>query len=215
MIVDISFQAELPPPYAFAAVIKCKIGNEVFLDFQQEYLGRGNLNESEILAEGFSLNDDLKWQGIIGKNWKSVLSDFNSCNYTSEPNRDNYIHITIDGSEKGFPDDTNQAALTVQELIQAVFENSERALPLHIEIGYEGKIVPLEWAFAERLFKMGNDSRDWNWGRILLSQIYSVDYDSIDSHKKPIGTLAVHFGDNHWFNIENKAIAEAISVIND
>lgn len=215
MIIDISFQAQLPPPYAFAAVIKCKIEDEVFVDFQQEYIGRDGLEETEILAEGFSMNDDYQWKGTISSNWRSILEEFESQTYSEEPDKDNYIHVSINNEEKGFPKDVNQSAFLIQELIQAVLERSERVLPLSIEIVKDQKNHILEWKFGDRVVEVDERSINWNKGRELLSTIYSIDYDSIKPSKKPAGVISIHFGDGRWYSITNKVLIEQLSVMLD
>lgn len=213
MIIDISFQTQLPPPYAFAAVIKCRIEEEVFIDFQQEYIGRDGLEETEILAEGFSMNDDFQWKGTIGKNWRTVLLDLEQLAFSTDPMEGPYIHISIDGTEKGFPKASEKTEFLIQELIQAVLEASERTLPLVIEITRNSSIYLLEWKFDRRELLINGNQFDWYEGSSLLSQIYAIDYESIKPSKKPSNESSIHFGDGSWYSITNKGLIESLSVM--
>lgn len=211
MNIVISYQTQhLPPPYAFATVLQFDLGDQCRATVQQEYLERDQLDEQEILAEGFSENDDFQWDGTIGNAWMKVLSTLPSYTYVSEPHEDHYIHVAIDGQPMGYPKDIQSASILVQELIQAVFEASGKEAPLDIQIHQKDSISSLEWRFADSIFLVDEKPKYWEAGRALMESIYSIDYEDIKSSKNPKGEMAIQFGDGMWYPIGSKKVIEKI-----
>jgi hypothetical protein len=62
----------IPPPYANQVEIDSKPnGENVHVKFRQTYLQRDEMEEEDILDEGFSLDDDIEWEGELNEAWKA------------------------------------------------------------------------------------------------------------------------------------------------
>lgn len=206
MIINISYQTQtLPPPYAFALVISAEVSHEVTVNFQMEYLDREELSEEEILAEGFTLDDDLQWKGKLGNNWKDPLSKLKDIRYQKDPFDDSYVHVQIDSVERGFPSDWMKAERLTQELIQAVFEGAERELPLRILISDEKSIsIDLEWLFKERIVRVNGKSHStWGESQKVLEAVYTTDFQNIKPYKNVV-PQSVNLGEKEWYPLSQE-----------
>ncbi|GAB4234389.1 MAG: hypothetical protein Tsb0034_07980 [Ekhidna sp.] len=207
MNILISYQTQsIPPPYAYAATLSIALDNskKVELDFQMEYLGREELNMEEIIAEGFSSDDDFSWKGTLGNNWHSTLTALPHWDLGNDPLEEHYIHISIDDEKEGFPVSGEDALLLVQELMQAGFEAAGKEAPLTISLADEkGNVDSLLWEFAKRTVSINKQSfNQWTAFQRVMSSIYSFDFQNMKfSSKKK--ALSINPGDG-WYELGSK-----------
>ena len=128
-------QQQLPAPFAYAAVMRLEIEEdadsmEVAIDLS--YLNRESVSESELIAEGFTNNDDLTWKGTISLRWKPDLIELSQSNFSNDPDSDTYIHVSLNSESLGFPTDVERANFLFQELLQAILEESKIEAPLSV-----------------------------------------------------------------------------------
>lgn len=214
MTIEFSYQTQhLPAPYAYAAFLQLKEHSDrLDARLSVSYLDRDALTEDEIIAEGFSPNDDMEWEGTIGRNWKVIFTMIQQYHFIQEPAEQDYLHVSIDGVEKGFPKETKSAVYLFQELLQAVYEKADLAPPLEI-IWFDGSEQRLHWTFADRIFQL-NDTvqKDWKKGQSILAAIYEVEYDTLKSSNKPMNN-GLSFDSQNWFLIPSKAVLSAVNEV--
>ncbi|MGR3809105.1 hypothetical protein [Jiulongibacter sp. NS-SX5] len=215
--MHIQFQTNelTPPPYAHAIEIKVQQENNgINIDFEITYLGREELEEEEILQEGFSTNDDIQWSGELNQEWLKTFEQFaNSVEFkekTSLNQEEFYWNIKTDHQE-GYPVDEEAALQFVQELQQAVLENTETEAPLNLTILRKDRNtserIVFEASFAKRQFsKTTNDSKEdlpWDTLSQVLKDIFSGEFRPEQAKQKsPKKTgLHINLGDDLWYEL--------------
>lgn len=205
MKIELSYQTqELPPPYAFAASFEIALDldrENVEIAFQLVYLDREDLSEEELSDQGFTGDDDFSWQGYLGKKWIPILSSLKSLEYLTEPREDSYLHVVIDGVEKGFPAVAQEEV--IQELIQGVFESAKRETPLKIQIADKHlNLTALTWEFGPRRFLIGQQEHNWEKSRSLMQLCYSLEFDEDSVFDKPVPD-SINFQETlEWLKID-------------
>ncbi len=202
MKIQISYQTQdLPPPFAFAALFDVSIQNEALdVNFSLHYLERDQISGSEILAEGYTLEDDFEWKGRLGRNWIDPVKNLVSTRFLSEPKESFYIHIIAD-EKKGFPDLSDD--VVIQELMQAVLEASKREAPLSFLLCQEFDQEMMQFEFANRSVLIDNRRYDWESAYKLMVLLYSIDLDEASASKSPLKN-SVSIEENRWISIDNK-----------
>lgn len=211
MKITLSYQPQqLIPPHSYAAVMSIDTSlNEHNVEFSLEYLGRDGVSDDELVAEGFTRNDDFSWSGELSA-WNNDIESFKRISYQSEPNNNTYIHANVDGNDMGFPVDIENAEMVFQELMQAILEMMQIEAPLYVECCIEDQKQQLTWNFAKRSIQLNQKNHsNWEAGRDLLKIIYSIDYESIKPTKKSTKN-GVSFGDGYWFPIGNKSVLKLL-----
>lgn len=214
MKVTLSYQPqELPPPFAYAAVMKIVIGQNMNdIQFDLSYLDRESVSEDELRAEGFTDNDDFSWKGEIGTNWNDEIRIFKQSEYNENPDPHTYLHVEIDAIPLGFPEDIKQMEILFQELFQAVLEKAQIEAPLLISCSIDHDKYDLEWNFVERTLYCNGRSinNGWEEGRLLLKQIFSFDFEAFQVKSK-IGKNSINPGDGQWYDLSNSKLLEQIN----
>ncbi|WPP50619.1 hypothetical protein [Catalinimonas niigatensis] len=197
--LEVRFQTLLaPPPYSHEYLLQLDFSlEEPLAYFQINYTDRDQLTEEEILEEGFSPEDDFEWKGALPKVWKAATLDFLNKTKTliekPKPNSQHLLELLIDytNSEqtKGIPDNAEDWEYFVQEIIQAIYEISEKELPLEISYVEQGKsnkqIIHIHVRFSQRSLqvvqeKVGKKKEHnllWEQLMPLLQAVYLPDYD--------------------------------------
>lgn len=221
--VSIKYETtDYPPPYSYHYQLDCELQEEnlkVSLDLQ--YTDRDLIDEDEIYAEGFSLNDDYFWKGILPEVWLRAFQDFlGSVSLAQKSDTESlFVKIQYDNDQKkeGFPEDIRKWEYFLQELIQAVYETDRKELPLKIRFlkhktSGDDTLYDFNVFFARRdiLLKELNNKREykisWEEGKNLLKQIYMLDFLE-GSDKKPADEG--HFidpGDGYWYKLGKDAV---------
>ena len=212
MNFEIAYQTQdLPPPFAYAFVIKGSTDSnyhfQVSLEFA--YIGRDELSDEELRAEGFSRNDDFSWQGEVASGWAVALEGtLLPSSFQEEPDPLTYIHLSINGRRMGFPSKIDEANLLVQEFLQAILETSNREHPLSLRLCWEkNDIITYRWSFANRTFSSNQRKLEWQQGRALLELIYSLDLEAATSTKKP-APHTMELEEGQWLHIPSATFWE-------
>lgn len=183
----------VPPPYSFACSVVASPGkNELNISFSQNYTDRNELDEDEIQAEGFTLNDDFSWSGTLPQIWLSQLSDLvGKSTFKNAPVQDSdsaYIEISTKGPktvDTGFPKNSADWDYAMNELIQAVLEAGGKENPflleyLEIQNG-KSKLVKVEASFVLKKVNISTDKKGltpWRWE--ILNEIFDLIYNQTD-----------------------------------
>ena len=200
MKLKLSYQTQhLPAPYAFSATFSVEISEVIHVALVLTYLDREDLSEEEILAEGYSLEDDFSWEGQLGANWIYPIKELVRKERTQEPLDSFYLHIAVD-DEEWFPAVVDD--VVVQDLLQAVFEAKKKEAPLTISFAtskYEQ--IDLTWKFAERTVYHKELALSWDEAHTLMRLIYSNEFEEMKAFKKP-QVNSISFDGQVWFVVD-------------
>lgn len=209
MKITLSYQPQqLPPPFAYAAVMQLQTDNGEMIDvqFNLEYLDRDELSDDELRAEGFTRDDNFGWKGKLSSNWKADVENLTTQTFETTPHPDTYLHVHVDGTDYNFPKEIEYAEILFQELMQGILEQAKIEAPLELELKFDKESAELCWCFAERTIDLnGKTSTRWKTGRTLLKTIYCLDFEKTKAHKKAV-SRSVNIGDGKWYEITNQAL---------
>jgi hypothetical protein len=215
---------QLPPPFCYRYTLELRFDpGDIKIDYHHHYYGREELENEEILEEGFSLDDDFTWKGLLPGIWKDVLLDkLEKSNYRKKKRRSEHepqLEISVNyangNSESKFPDDLRSWEFLLQEVVQAIFELGRKELPLNIRYMIKddkSQILKLfEMTFAERksiITEEVNGKRKypkillWDNALRLLRNIYALEFDPEKALKGKMPAKQGHFidpGEGIWY----------------
>jgi hypothetical protein len=218
----------LPAPYAhFYTLTLQPIGNGTLqTDLAITYPDRDDIDDDELIAEGFSREDDLTWSGNLPKAWADTLAALvrdtrlQPFNEDALGEDDDYwamvLEISNGTKKEGTPPNANDWQYTIQELIQAVYERLNRERPFELTyLDNRGGGVSIERrlmaSFAERtLTLMSNQGqRDqkrplpWATLQSIMSKVYENDYNPEEAQlKRPARSGQwLNLGGEEWFDV--------------
>ena len=217
----ISFQyttGQVPPPFCFRYVIDVSlVGKDKYEGkLELEYFDRDELTEDEIFDEGFSLEDNFSWQGVIPKVWgDEVVERIKSTNWRknlSANNDGSEFLIKLYKNENGEvlqPSDINSWEMFMQEIMQAVFELGKKEAPLMIGFSKNDKSQQIQfditYYFSRRCVDIIHNNNkkniDWSEAQKLLKYIFGIDYvpeQGLEKLPKSHGAF-ISPGDGLWY----------------
>lgn len=137
--LQISFRSapDLPPPHAFQAEIHLTIqDNTLMVKYHLEYIERDLLEKEEIEAEGFTENDDFKWEGTLPEIWKSDwLKLFEKTTLIPEEPHQLYVVADSGSKKSGRPEPEAEWVLQTEQTMQACLEAGGSELPMELVLG--------------------------------------------------------------------------------
>ena len=235
---------EVPPPYAHAYKISLSKSNpkdnknitELKINFEIDYIFREGLSKEEILAEGFSEDDDYRWEGVLPAIWHTEIEDFlEKTTYQTEILNDLYLKIN---ETKKTPENLEEWQYFVQELVQAIYEKAAHSLPLLIRLRTvetdknadkntpkNGITLALEPSFVERKviasLKKNKEKHQiipisWEHFGLTLRKIYELDYiEEKGREEEPQKNgFFIDNGQGFWYE-EGKSFAGDSKIINE
>ncbi len=225
---------EIPPPFCYRYRMNVLFeGRQPEISFNIEYYDRDDLTEDEIYDEGFSPEDDFHWKGNLPALWKDLIlgkllqSGWKRSIRKKRVVQPAELNVRLryhDGnSERFWPEQLKPWEDFLQEIIQAVYEVSNREKPLvirYLESDNKEEIIEKEliYRFADRKVKVDvkiNNRKkrsyelNWNTGKKIMKDIFFPDYDNdmaIDKRPKSQGKF-IDPGMGIWFNLENAVYA--------
>ena len=227
---------QIPPPFCFIYDLSISVNHEdrYTASLNLEYFDREELKEEELYNEGFTPEDNVKWQGDLPKIWvEEIQKKLQSTNWKKKPvtNDDGSMFIikisTQNQAEILQPADIRAWEIFVQEIIQAIFELSKKEAPLFISFvsktsKNDSSQVDFEFSFADRTIRIKSNkhlenSLTWKEGQKLLKHIYGIDYLLEDGSPKLPNKKGYFIspGDNLWHELkegnltDNKITKEA------
>lgn len=218
------YTPDLSAPHAYS--IRLKVENEtnkLKTDFVLNFLDRDTCTEYEILQEGYTGNDDLKWHGSLNLSWLETLKEITeNINLSSEESNNN-IYISISDDEnliKNGYTHNKEIEYFLQEMHQAILEAAQQELPLTIhvkEINSQNIDIDITCiaSFLERkaVFILDSESKpvekemDWTKLKQFLEIIYSCEFDpdlAIENLSGQEG-LFIEIGDDIWYPVNYEA----------
>lgn len=213
----------IPPPFChrYTIAINREDAGKALASLELEYFDREELTEEEIYDEGFTPNDDFKWEGLIPSVWINELSTkLSKTNWKKKPtaNADGSEFLikwkNKNQSELLQPADTASWQILVQEIIQAVFEVSKKEAPLSIgfadqSAGTSASILEIVLSFSNRQVSVicensPKNEMSWEAGHKLLKHIFSIDFfpeNGIDNISGKKG-IFIAPGDGLWYELD-------------
>lgn len=182
------------PPYSYRYTLKIQGQSEALLvDYNLEYTDREALSEEDILEEGFTLNDNVHWQGTLPSVWRQTLAEIMARTPTlsRQPPKEyeQSLALTLTHAaqqQKGWPRNAPEWEYCLQELVQAIYEASQRERPLeirylnnlkdwqrvHIRASFLHRHLTIETKQPQRKTQL----IEWEQLRPLLKAVYALDY---------------------------------------
>ncbi|AKD55379.1 hypothetical protein [Spirosoma radiotolerans] len=219
----------LPAPYSYfyTLSITTVAANAIQVDLAITYPDRDDIDDDELIAEGYTRDDDYAWSGRLPRAWgeslaalvrKTRLQPLNEDELNED---DDFWDITIemDGTKtSGKPAKPDDWQYLMQELIQATYEAVGRERPfeltyLNLSDPKEELEVRLTASFAERTVTLTTvkNRREqtktlaWSTLQHVMSQVYTYDYDPDDAQlKRPRRDGQwLNLGTEEWYDIGN------------
>lgn len=215
MILYFRTADSIPPPYANEVTIAAQLddSDQVQLTFTQTYLDRDDLDDEDILEEGFTLNDDVSWAGKLNQAWKDALTSLaDKVKPYKEVQSAVYDTTYIEIEQNKFtPSNADLFKRFIEQLQQAIFELNGRESSLQIEIRQISdngeRFTKLEASFAQRSYKQLINNQDvkqhWNQLDEHLKLLFSGDYYYEKATNKPPKRhgIFVNLGNEWWFEV--------------
>lgn len=241
-LIDVHYQTlTLPPPYSYAYDLRIVPGTqETEVRLTWHYTDRDELTEEDILEEGFTPDDDFRWQGMLPQVWIPVVDRLlDTTQLVPEATataRDSLLTVIVTDTQgttrTGTPNNFQHWEYRLQELVQAVYEASRREHPLRIRyLDYRptGSLAKatLEASFMHRRFtimleqatKTTTQEAPWQQLSSLLEVLYLPDYHSEQSlmaQPRKQGQY-VDPGDGRWYQlghaVTNPGKKDVISIV--
>lgn len=216
----------IPPPYANKIEIECILQpSKVELLFKQTYLQRDELEQEDILEEGFSLNDDTSWQGELNEAWKEAIVSLSKSTKEYLPATNSaYDEVFIESEgEKLSPKNTDSAKRFIEQLQQAVFEHMKKEAPLSIIIkeisNSSERTTQLSASFSERSYTQTVNGQEvlqqWNQLDEHLKLIFAGDYIFEKASNKSPSKRGVYVNfakDEWWFEVGKSVLIQPAKI---
>jgi len=205
---------DIPAPYAFGIKAVLDIGQDMSVKFDLEYTGREELDEDDILDEGFSGKDDIHWAGTLPAVWIASLDDLLSkTTWASKPNRRAHCSVKVqaDASVAKIPSQPETWEYWLQELQQACMEAAKLEKSLEIRWVKGSREISLNASFTERQASAELNSPEdkkqqkvpWQSLRKILKHVYIAEFspeEAISNYDNK-GDIFLNPGSGQWFNI--------------
>jgi len=218
--LTIEFDANsMPPPFCYKYTLELNLkGDKAGVEFAIDYYDRQHITKDEILAEGFSLEDDFHWQGELPDIWLYEIK-LHIQKLIPQDSVDATLNIYIpqkngSGNQYFRHEDSDGFAYFLQELIQAIYEITGRQDELRIygkEVSEQSKDYCITVSFANRNVEIKvngqKNTLPWKKSRPLMEKLFGLDYDPFNAHEKPPkkNGFFVDPGEGRWYEA-NKTV---------
>ncbi len=219
----------LPAPYAyFYTLTLTLLVGELGVDLALVYHDREDMDEEELLADGFTPDDDLAWTGRLPQAWRQTmltLADKARLKPVAEDQLsedDEFWSVRIETpnapTRQGRPQHTDDWQYVVQELIQAIYERAGRERPFeltYLKIRSSAEVLEtrLTASFASRtvqVFTSHNKEErtrtlPWSTLQRVMGAVYAPDYDPEKARPKRPKEAGhwLSLGTDEWYNISD------------
>ncbi|QKZ13754.1 hypothetical protein [Spirosoma sp. KUDC1026] len=223
----------LPAPYAYFYTFSAKwLANKgVQVDIAMTYPGREDIDDDELIAEGYTRDDDFNWSGQFPQAWAQTLSALaaqtrlNPVRDDTLGEDDDFWELTIDQisgpsrfgrpAEKGKGSTSDWQYLT-QELIQAIYEAQGRERPFELafrDIRQQDQFdLTLTASFVERSVQVATTHNQrkqtktlpWSELQRIMGIVYSYDYEADDTLTKAPRQDGqwLNLGTEEWYDVQ-------------
>jgi hypothetical protein len=212
----------VPAPFSHYYTLKLDIlsKDELHVDFSISYTNRENMDEDEILDEGFSLDDDYRWKGSVPAVWigefQKILAGSKIIRQREEKEFEDFIEIELEEDDKKvtvYPVDKERWSYFLQEFMQAIFESGGREKPfelsfLTIEEGKATRAIELKASFALKTFTLVNQGAspqklEWIQLQKVMDTVYKAEFiedNALETKPSKSGSY-ISAGDGLWYQL--------------
>lgn len=190
-----------------------------------EYPDRDELDEEDIIGEGFTLDDNFTWKGILPQTWLDAVTP-HTINTKLKPlneddlgENDDFFEIMLenaDGHPKtGTPVNREAWQYLAQELIQATYEAAGHEHPFTLIYIDNTQVssgeLHLTASFTQRTLTVDaltEKPRTLPWDELqrIMSKVYSAEYnpdEALLNRPKQDGRF-LNMGNDEWYNISDQ-----------
>ncbi|WP_194774539.1 hypothetical protein [Pararhodonellum marinum] len=218
--LEIEFDSgTVPPPYSHQFKIKMNFSrNFINTQFDMHYTSREELEEEEILEEGFTMDDDYAFIGELPNVWEQPMKDlYARSKWTLKKSLDENGGIKILAKdlhgkiERSIPSNQKEWETMAQEFIQAIFEINKKEAPLSVKFSQNSSeaqdLYELTMKFSLRKAELQVNGKlkivDWEEAKELLSFVYLPDYDYDQASEKTPTKRGdfIDTGDGLWYEL--------------
>lgn len=228
--IQIRYQTarSLPAPYAYFYVLTAQAiaSQSLQIDLAITYPDRDDIDDDELIAEGYTRDDDFKWSGRLPKTWLSTFDSFIGKTQLQEFDEeklgedDDYWEVELDVSagsiKKGRPNNADDWQYLMQELIQASYELVGRERPFELTyLDFSGKQNNMELrltaSFAERTvqivtFVNKREQRKtvpWTVLQHTMAEVYNHEFEEEEAQlKRPRQEGQwLNIGSEEWYDV--------------
>ncbi|MCE7039451.1 hypothetical protein [Dyadobacter sp. CY312] len=211
----------VPAPFSHFYTLELDIHSkdDVKVDFAIKYTDREDLDEDEILDEGFSLDDDYSWKGAVPALWitefQTILASSKIIRQREEKEFEDFVEIELLENDKRvtvYPVDKERWAYFLQEFMQAIFEASGKEKPFELSFltidGGKSDLIELRATFADKAFalkKNGGSAESLNWAQLqkVMDVVYKAEFveeNATESKPSKSGSY-ISAGDDLWYQL--------------
>ena len=217
----------LPAPYAyFYTLTLTTLVGELGVDLAITYPNRDDIDDDELMAEGFTRDDDFSWTGRLPKTWLETVTNLAGKTRLLPVDEDQLgedddfwdVQPEADNGpvKHGRPQPTDDWQYLMQELIQAVYEVAGRERPFelaywHVNPPGSPEEMRLTASFADRTVRVltkqnqRESTRILPWPRLqrVMSAVYARDYDPDDAQPKRPRQAGhwLNLGGEEWYDV--------------
>jgi hypothetical protein len=198
---------DVPAPFCYEVSFEFSSDNQ--LHFEMIYTNREDLTDDEIINEGFTENDDFKWNGNLNSIWKQQIDELMAKTDKRASLVDQEI-ILKTGDEEFAPKNYKEWSFLIQDLIQAVFETSGKEQPWQLELVIikkdQKKLQQMKVLFAIREvdFAFGSNIKmDWARSKKFMELIYLGEFDETKASIQKSDREGVYlcFDQQTWYKL--------------
>jgi hypothetical protein len=224
----------VPAPYAHFYTLQVDIESEddVMVDFGITYTDRDDLDEDDLLDEGFSPDDDYQWNGSVPTIWieefRAILDSSKIIRRREESEFEDFIEVELDENGKRvtiYPVDKERWSYFLQEFIQAIFETGGRENPFELTYvdndGDKETVIDLKASFAKKTFTISKNkgalrNLDWTQLQKIMDTVYKAEFvpDNASDSKPSKKGKYINAGDGLWYQL-GVAVLETTSKSKD
>ncbi|MHA7128134.1 hypothetical protein [Algoriphagus namhaensis] len=207
----------IPPPFSHVYRLLLDWSQGVLsADLVMHYTDREELSEEEILAEGFTPNDDYSAKLDLNPIWTEPIFDkLRETKWNSRQLQDEGISLALveksSTSQPKVPVDQEGWKLLAQDLIQAIYETSKKEAPLTIQFRVVTNEISVDGAitvhFSDReviLDKAGEKEKlNWDYSIQLMKLVFTPDY-NYEIAREEAGKkrgIYIECGDGFWHTL--------------
>lgn len=224
----------LPPPYShvFRLALDWSTG-DLNAQLDLHYTDREELSEQEIFDEGFSLEDDYRFQGHVPSVWIAPVKQLLQVSHWTKKGIDEGgITLTpMEGSKSEglkIPSNQEEWQLMAQDLIQAIYELEKKEAPLTVHYRKVEReqisdiSLTIHFSNREAVVITSANSKKISWARAidLMKFVFMPDY-RYEQAKDTPGTKRGSYldcGDGYWHElgkgvVNSHALVDAVGKI--
>ena len=216
----------MPPPFTHFYTLTAEPlpDGAVGVTYSITYTDRDDLDPDELVAEGFTGDDDFDWRGQLPAVWQAPLADLLGATRLQPlladklPDNRDFFELTVGPDQQsGQPANQSDWQYLAQELIQAIYEAAGRERPFELTYLEVQRAATVETrliaSFARRevTLRTGGQTSTLPWADLqpLMQDVFGVQYLYEEALPKPPKREGqyLNLGDENWFDL-SRAVAD-------